>query len=470
MTKFSIQEEELIEPGKLTFISLVSSLIFVFHPTQVESVVWVYSMRGVLASFFALVSIYTYLKFLDLKEKKYIIIASGAYIVGMLFKFSIAAIPATFILLDYFLDKKMTIKKSVMKHWIVLSFGVCFFFIFTYEYTSEYVSGLKISNLDAIFIMLRTSSHYIKKLIYPFHYSLDYGLNFKTYKSFLPNVWQSRLSVLAVVMMNIYSLRVVLINGKNSYVFCYLFFVILMFPGLGLIPHDFQYSSFVADRYLYLGVVPLCLLAAIVTVKMLRIYPAIFPFVPAIIIGGLLITCFNLVRLWGDSEELFYKSYMSNINSDMLYEGMIAYYDKKNDLEKINYLMWLDTKKQIKHRQSYIEFVKYLGQSKRVRDGLITIEAWKQTIDFVDVLYFYLYLEAKLFSYAEKQLEVISKLNPEKLRPLGITVNELRAMLEKSKKEAPAIFSPWEQMTRLKYKPLSERLRAEMERRGYLPD
>lgn len=459
------------ESEKLSIIAFFSSMVFVFHPTQVESIVWVYSMRGVAASFFALSSIYAYLKYLDLNQKKYLLIAAATYLIGMLFKFSIATTPAAFILVDYFLDKEMTIKKSVIKHWVILSFGFFFYFIFVYEYSSEYVMKLKVSNVDAIFISVRTSLHYIEKLFYPFNYRLDYGLNYKNYKEFLPHVWLTRLSILAMVMLNIYSLKVVLTNGKNKYIFCYLFFVILMFPGLGLIPHDFQYSSFVSDRYLYLGILPLCLFLAIGYLKLFELYPKVFPVLPVAVLSLYLLVSFSFVNLWGDTGELLKKSYFANPASDMAYEGVVNFYDSKDELNKITTILWDDTKKPVKHRVSYVKFAKYLGKTKRVREGKIVIQSWRDSkVEFADILLFHLYLEAHLFPEAENQLRVISPYPPTYFKDTGATFNELKAKLEKTRKETPVIFSPWEQMTRRKYNPLSLKIKAEMINRGYLTE
>ena len=455
----------------LTIVAFFSSMVFVFHPAQVESIVWVYSMRGVAASFFALSSIYAYLKYLDLNQRKYLFIAAGTYLIGMLFKFSIAATPAVFILIDYFLDKEMTIKKSIIKHWIIISFGFFFYFIFVYEYSSEYVTKLKVTNVDALFISVRTSLHYIKKLFYPFNYKLDYGLNYKNYKEFLPHVWLTRTSILAMVMLNVYSLKVILTNGKNKYIFCYLLFVVLMFPGLGLIPHDFQYSSFVSDRYLYLGILPLCLFFAFGALTLFELYPKLFPVLPGAVLLVYLVGSLFFVNLWGDTGELLKNSYVSNPSSDMAYEGVVNYYDSKDELDKITTMLWDDTKKPIKHRVSYMKFAKYLGKTKRVHDGQIIIQSWKDSkVEFTDILLFHLYLEAHLFPEAENQIKILSHYPPTYFKDTGASFNELKAMLVKYKKETPAIFSPWEQMTRRKYNPLSLKIKSEMVKRGYLAE
>ncbi len=462
LSKIYVEQNKDSGLENVTIVSLFVSLFFIFHPVQVESIVWVYSMRGVLSSTFALISINSYLHFLDSHKNKYLYVTIATYTCGMLFKFNVATIPLVYVLFDYFLDKDQTLAKSFSKHWLLLSFGACFFFVFTYEYSSTYVSSIKVSTVDSIFILFRTTMHYLTRIIFPFNYRFDYGLNYSTYKSFLPNAWLNRFSLLSVILLTVYSIRQLIVNERNKYVFCYLLFIVMMFPGLGVIAHDFQYASFVADRYSYLGVVPFCLFLAVIMFQLFKSAPKIIPIFVIVLVSSFIISSSRLINLWEDPGQLLYKDYSSNLNSNIAFEGVINYYDQKNELKKIAQFIWNDTKKGVKHRQSYFKFVKYLSQSKNIHDGEIVIDAWKRSgVNFTDVLLFNLYIEAKLPTYAEEQYKKVVKLAPDILKENEINLTQLKKDLDNLKNDSQSIFYPWEQMTSRKYRPLSERLKLE---------
>lgn len=463
------QKEKVIKAETITGISLLAAAIFLFHPTQMESVVWIYSMRGVVAGFFGLASILFYFKFIDQHQMKYFYWAIVFFVVGMLFKFSIAAVPLAFIFIDYFFEPEMSIGKSLLRHWLLIAIGISFYFIFKYEFTTEVVESFKATGSDQFFISLRTTTHYLKRLVFPLKYQFDYGLNYDNFKLFLPHPWITRGEVFGLVLINIFTIRSLVMKQKNVFVFCYLLFVVLIFPGLGVIPHDFQYISFVADRYMYLAVFVLVLTLAIIVAKFISTKPEWVKSVGAVYLFFIVFTSFKLMTLWSDSGDLLYRSFQANIESSIAFEGVVTYYDHKGALDKVTTLLFPDTKGMKRHRGSFMKLAQFLGRQKRVHEGEILINDWlNNKINFTDLLYFYLYYEAQIYSKARDQFEHVRKMPKDTLRECGVNLEALQRDLDKLKAEVPLIFSTWIQNTSLNYKGISEELKLFSIERGYV--
>ncbi|KAF0157770.1 MAG: TPR repeat-containing protein [Syntrophaceae bacterium] len=77
------------------------ALLFALHPLNVESVAWLVERKSVLSTLFLFGALYTYLYYVEKKEKwKYAVILS-LYVFGLMTKPAILAFPALLLLLDY---------------------------------------------------------------------------------------------------------------------------------------------------------------------------------------------------------------------------------------------------------------------------------------------------------------------------------------------------------------------------------
>jgi hypothetical protein len=433
-----------------------SALVFIIHPAQVESVVWVFSQRGVLATMGALLSLIFYLKFIDEKSKKYLVLSLVFYIAGMLFKYSIAALPIAFVLFDYYFVKDMTIQKSLAKNWAVVSFGAIFFFLFSYEYSADFQKYLKISLMDSVFISLRCMGHYFSRLFYPFDYALDFGLNYFNFKDFRPHIWLSRILMVFSMLLTGYSVMSLIGEKKNYLIFCFMLLLASLFTGLGFIPHVFQYSSFVADRYMYLGVFPFGLFLSFLSIELFRRSQKISFSIGALLTIAYSIACVGLINLWASNGELLQQSHLKKPNSSIVKESMITYYQLQNDFEPIEGQLRFELEQKKTIVSTYDNFARHLGRKQKIRDGLILIEYWKRSRkEYAEVLAFYMFIEAKMYSYARTQLDIIKAFPKNIIVENKIEIKSLEDELLSLKKEMPLIFSAWEQHTREKYSPLS---------------
>lgn len=96
---------------KNTVIPMITSLLFGIHPIHIESVAWASELKDVLYAFFFLLSLVSYVLFVQ-KEKgiKYLLYSFGFYILSLLSKGQAVTLPLCLLLIDYFLKRKLKSK------------------------------------------------------------------------------------------------------------------------------------------------------------------------------------------------------------------------------------------------------------------------------------------------------------------------------------------------------------------------
>ena len=95
---------------KKLFPAVFVSLIFGIHPMHVESVAWISERKDVLYAFFFLSSLLFYLKFNRTKKTKFLVITFLLFILSVLSKAMAVVLPIIMLLIDYFQDRKITMK------------------------------------------------------------------------------------------------------------------------------------------------------------------------------------------------------------------------------------------------------------------------------------------------------------------------------------------------------------------------
>ena len=92
--------------SKSFFVSYLTALLFAIHPVCVESVAWISSRKDNLYAFFFLLSILSYLKADDNKQKNIFFLGSVfLFLCSCLSKPSAVTLPAILVLIDFFRNK-----------------------------------------------------------------------------------------------------------------------------------------------------------------------------------------------------------------------------------------------------------------------------------------------------------------------------------------------------------------------------
>lgn len=330
----STLNENLIKDrsGLLEKAAFIGTFTFLVHPTQVESIVWISSMKGVFSTLFALLSLLTFVKRRsnNSDDFKSLILVCFFFMLSILSKPSSAPLPVIFILLDFFVFRfsiKEAITRNILYVFSVIPFGILFFI------RTDPNSVIHITTLwQKVIITLHSNVFYIKKLIFPFKYTLDYGnsiLNvlrdYATTGSILMLIVTFLLSLAAIFFISKLTI-------KNKFEYLPpLIFLTLINLFTGLFPFPFQNVSTTADRYMYF---PLLGFALFISYSYLNINSKLIKNTLHCYLGLYLIATLAFSSLWRDQEAVLMSSYEVNPNSYMLNMGIGTLYQNRDKRDK----------------------------------------------------------------------------------------------------------------------------------------
>ncbi len=247
------------------------TLLFAFHPVQVESVAWVDGMRDVLSGFLSFVALWQYLTYaratstaptgsgeketeisvskgvaFDLNRRKlHYAAATLAYVLALLAKPSAVVVPAVAWLLDYWVLRRSLRQSTVaLVAWLVLAVP---FVILTRWAQSEDVIYFITPLWARPFVAGDAIAFYMYKLALPLWLGPDYGRQ----PEWVLSHWWGYVMWMApcglLLMAWLWRDRKPWLMASAG------IFVVGVLPVSGLVPFTFQYISTVADRYLYLS-------------------------------------------------------------------------------------------------------------------------------------------------------------------------------------------------------------------------
>lgn len=238
-------------PKLQSFLLILTSLIFLIHPLQTESVVWISSARGIFSTTLLLLALISYLK--NRQTDTLFPAKSFAYFI---FSCLIKPTALVFPFLLFFLEKgffKQSFKEAIKK--------VHYFVYPAFALAIVHINDLLTLDLGKIDFNIRlihaleSLNHYFFLTIFPWQLEFNYG---HTYLQTSLTVLSPSSLILPVITLSLFVLSFFnLLFAKKRYsslVFLVCFFLSVS-PTLGLIPFDFQNISTVADRYHYVALI-----------------------------------------------------------------------------------------------------------------------------------------------------------------------------------------------------------------------
>jgi hypothetical protein len=233
--------------------AFAGALLFAAHPIQVEPVVWITEFRGLLAASLTLGALHLWLRF---RQTRRILAAAGASLCGaaaVLSKPTAIVIPLIVLVIELLwrpVDRRRLAYAiagtlaSIPILWITKSAQPdAAVHMTTALWTRPLVAG------DAV-------SYYLYKLVVPIDLAISYG---RTPVAVLQN-WLTY--VLWVVPLALMGLAWYLRRRVPVVSFAIALVLLALAPVSGLVPFGFQNYSTVADRYFYLPMVGVALIAA----------------------------------------------------------------------------------------------------------------------------------------------------------------------------------------------------------------
>jgi tetratricopeptide (TPR) repeat protein len=321
-------------------VALIVSAFFGIHPMRVESVTWAAERKDVLYLFFFLISLIFYLRYLDEKKTKWMVICFVMFVCSCLSKGMGVVLPVVLVLIDWFYGEAKTIKQisqSIIQktHFFIVAvvFGVVAFEIQSH-------GAIAAMGTFSLFQRLTFGCYgfimYIYKLLVPINLSAFYPYPFTDAQGNIPIIYYaSPFIVLGIVVAIFFSLRKNETIGKVlAFGFAFYFItvvLVLQFLSVG--------SVIMADRYAYASYTGLFFIIGF-SFEYVRKY---FSSSVSNLFAGILIASgiyfsyltHERTKIWTNAETLWTDAMNQYPFIEIAYENRGIYYKDHNELDKM---------------------------------------------------------------------------------------------------------------------------------------
>ena len=278
------------------------ALLFGLHPLSIESVCWLSERKTVLATFFALLSLVSYVGYSRKGSKIQYSVCLLTYVMALLSKPTAISLPFAMMLLDYWPLKRLnrrTLLDKVPLCGIACVFGVLTFF------SQAHAGGVQLPDrrgmLEIPALLCHNIIFYLRKIFWPIDMSPHY--EFTSRPMILSGVIGA-IVLLALVFLSLQRRR------TKAFATSFLIFFVMMLPAMGIIRVT---PVLAANRYAYLPLIGLllfvaCVLASLHNKLIRRSYILGYSIVVAILIPVVVVETIAMRRYqdsWQDTETLY---------------------------------------------------------------------------------------------------------------------------------------------------------------------
>jgi tetratricopeptide (TPR) repeat protein len=312
----------------------LAAAIFALHPVQVESVAWISELKNVLMSFFFLLTLLTWIEYVDATHKHRRILYVAAlvfYLLALCAKATACTLPAA-LLLILWLEKKPIGRRSLLEiiPFVVLALGIGLVTVWWEKYHQGTRMLVSLGPLERLLIASRAVWFYLGKILWPSNLTFIYPQ--WPIDATNPVAYSWLIAVAVAVAMILYGRR---FFGRGVEVAA-LFFVTTLGPLLGFIMlYTFRYT-FVADHYQYLASIgPIALASAGLMTLSQSSKSLQWP----VVAGGFAILIFLSLLTWRQSatyrdlETLWRATIAKNPDCWMAYNNLGVVQFEKGDIE-----------------------------------------------------------------------------------------------------------------------------------------
>jgi protein O-mannosyl-transferase len=280
--------------------------LFAWHPLHVESVAWIAERKDVLSTFFALLALLSYTRYVKENCRRSFWFALIFFALGLMSKPMLVTLPFVMLLLDYWPLQRFpnfqipTIRRLMLEKWpfFLLSIISCIVTFLAQRSTAmaslELVPlGFRLENIPVAYVA------YLSKIVWPANLAVIYPM--PTGFQFPPIMMAVAMTVLIFICAAVWLAR-----KRAPYLSVgWLWFLGTLVPVIGLVQVGGQAY---ADRYTYLPAIGLFIMAALGACDLtsrFQLPKIVVASTAALILAACLTVTENQLRYWRDSEVLF---------------------------------------------------------------------------------------------------------------------------------------------------------------------
>ena len=300
--------------------SLVLALLFAVHPLHVESVAWIAERKDVLSTFFGLLCLITYYKYVQTLKKRHYYYSFTCLCLSLMSKPMLVTMPVLLIILDVWPIKRVDNMRFHDKILFVTPVLGVALITFLAQYQGRAVNSLSsIGLMPRFFNTFNSIGSYLIKTVWPSNFSVLYP-----HPGYDVNIWPAIFWLILLILL----LTIAIYTFKQTpFVLTgLLWFLFALIPVIGIVQVG---SQAMADRYTYIPHIGLfwagIWLFSHISQKPSRQYFA------KIILSIFLIICvsktYHQAKVWQDSETLFKQAIENTSNNYIIYSnlGVVAY-------------------------------------------------------------------------------------------------------------------------------------------------
>lgn len=326
--------------GKIWESSIVAFL-FALHPVHVESVAWIAERRDVLSTFFWLLTMLAYLKYVGLKKSTEVmgglinkplfwtIAGLILFACALMSKAMPVTLPFVLLLCDYWplgrLNNLRDLRPLVAEKlpYFVLTVLSCIITFYTQSTAGATASLQKMPIADRLINVTLSYGKYIVMMFYP----VDLGLWYPFDEKVDPFAVIGSLTILIVITAVCWHQR----KERRYLMVGWLWFLGTLVPVIGLVQIGMQS---LADRYTYVPYFGLFIMLAWGIgdlVKHFKVNDKIVAFAAAIVLVILGMLTFEQVSKWKNSETLYTHTLSFTTRNYFLMSNLCLYYINNSD-------------------------------------------------------------------------------------------------------------------------------------------
>jgi hypothetical protein len=299
----------------------IGAMLFALHPVQVEAVAWASGLKDVMCGMFALGALWQYLIWTEQQKWANTVLATELFVAAMLSKPTAMVAPLMIWAVDYWILQRPLRRTLLLPAiWCVLALPI---FIITRQAQQIGVITWVDPHLRPL-VAGDALSFYFRKILWPVHLIVDYTRRPATVLSYpMTKVIWLIPALLALAIFWQHRRRPWLVAAG-------LLFLAPLLPVLGLQPFMMQFTSTVADHYLYLPMFGVALAFSFWLSHHTRPH---WYAVALILLTALAIRSALQTHFWKDDETLNRHTLAVNPNSFTAHINLATDLQKKGDFQ-----------------------------------------------------------------------------------------------------------------------------------------